>query len=255
MVAASRYIARQPDDSGFIAYSADEHSVWRELFATQRQLLPGRACAEFIDGLIALQLPATRIPQCTEVSARLGALTGWRIKPVEALISHQEFFTLLAARIFPAASFIRRREEFGYLQEPDVFHELFGHTPLLTHPVIADFSQKIGEAGCAAGPEYHDWLARLYWMTIEFGLIDTPDGLRAYGAGIISSPEELRYALESPAPQRLPFDPLTALRTSYRIDELQPRYFVLESFDQLSELTDRDLISLIDAARSPELFA
>ena len=157
---------------------------------------------------------------------------------------------MLSRRVFPAASFIRRREDFGYLKEPDIFHELFGHTPLLTHPVIADFSQKIGEAGCAAGPEYHDWLARLYWMTIEFGLIRTPDGLRAYGAGIISSPEELRYSLESPKPKRLAFDPLTALRTSYRIDVLQPVYFVLQSFDQLHELSQTDLIRLIDKARA-----
>lgn len=250
MVAVLKYVARQPDDGGFIEYCADEHQIWRELYATQRALLPGRACCEFIDGLIALQLPAKRIPQCTDVSARLRTLTGWRVTPVDALISHEEFFALLARRIFPAASFIRRREEFAYLREPDIFHELLGHTPLLTHPVIAEFSQRIGEAGCTAGPEYHEWLARLYWKTIEFGLIRTADGLRAYGAGIISSPEELRYSLESPVPKRLAFDPVTALQSTYRIDVLQPVYFVLHSFDQLRELTQTDLIELIDEARA-----
>ena len=254
MVAAAKYVARQPDNDGFIHYSPEEHALWRELYATQQKLLPGRACDEFIAGLAIVDLPHTRIPQCDEVSRQLESATRWRVTPVAALISHDEFFDLLSQCVFPAASFLRRRDAFGYLQEPDIFHELFGHTPLLSNPLVAEFSQRIGELGCSAGPDYHDWLARLYWMTIEFGLTDTQHGLRAYGAGIISSPKELQYALHSSIPKRRRFDALTALRTPYRIDELQPLYYVLDSFRQLAELADRNLLALIDEARELGLF-
>lgn len=250
MAAASQYIARQVDDNGLIHYTSAEHGVWRDLYQAQAKLLQGRACNEFIDGLEAVQLPATRIPQCDEVSEHLAAATGWRVTPVAALISNGEFFELLRRRVFPAAAFIRSRHEFDYLQEPDVFHELFGHTPLLSHSLFAEFSQCIGETGCAAGPDYHEHLARLYWTTIEFGLINTNSGLRAYGAGIISSPTELQYALQSSIPQRKPFDALTALRSAYDIDVLQPVYHVLDSFDQLKQLTKLNLVALIDEARS-----
>ena len=255
MAKPSRYIARKPDVAGFIAYTSQEHEVWRDLSAAQRPLLPGRACQEYLVGLNTLRLPFTRIPQCEEVSERLEIATGWRVQPVDALISFDKFFELLSRRSFPAASFIRAREEFDYLQEPDVFHELFGHTPLLTQPLFAEFSQRIGETGRAAPPEYHVWLARLYWMTIEFGLINTPKGLRAYGAGIISSPTELTYALQSDVPERRPFDALDALRTPYRIDVLQPIYYVLDSFRQLAELSERNLLTLIDEARELGLFS
>ena len=255
MAKPSKYLARKPDELGFIAYTRSEHAVWRDLCAAQRPLLHGRACAEYLAGLDCLRLPRTRIPQCEEVSARLELATGWRVQPVAALISFDKFFELLSRRIFPAASFIRAREEFEYLQEPDVFHELFGHTPLLTQPLFAEYSQRIGETGRAAPPEYHVWLARLYWMTIEFGLINTPTGLRAYGAGIISSPTELTYALQSDVPERRPFNALDALRTPYRIDVLQPIYYVLNSFRQLAELSERNLLTLIDQARELGLFS
>jgi len=254
MAKTSKYVARRPDASGFIDYMPGDHAVWRDLSAAQRPMLPGRACAEFIDGLNYLQLPATRIPQCIEVSERLDAATGWRVTPVAALISFNKLFDLLSNRVFPVASFIRTHEEFEYLQEPDVFHELFGHTPLLTNPLFAEYSQRIGEIGRAAAPEYHVWLARLYWMTIEFGLIDTQQGLRAYGAGIISSYAELTYALESGVPGRRPFDVMDALRTPYRIDVLQPVYYVLDSFRQLVELSEWNLIEIIDEARERGLF-
>ena len=249
MVKPSNYFARQPDDAGFIHYTPDEHAVWRDLYASQQTLLRARACGEFIDGLALLQLPSTHIPQCDAVSEQLEVATGWRVTPVAALIGFDEFFDLLSRRIFPAAAFIRTRDEFDYLQEPDIFHELFGHTPLLSNPLFAEFSQRIGEIGLSAPTDYHVWLARLYWMTIEFGLIETQCGLRAYGAGIVSSHAELKYAVQSTVPQRRPFDALTALRTPYRIDELQPVYYVLESFRQLTELAERDLLSLIDEAR------
>lgn len=255
MASSSKYVARTPDPTGFISYSADEHAVWRDLCAVQTPLLAGRACDEFIAGFDALRLPATRIPQCAEVSDRLDAATGWQVTPVAALISFDKFFDLLSRRIFPAASFVRCREEFDYLQEPDVFHELFGHTPLLTNAVFAEYSQRIGEIGCSVSPDYHVWLARLYWMTIEFGLINTKHGLRAYGAGIISSNTELIYSLESAIPRRRPFDAMNALRTPYRIDVLQPVYYVLESFRQLIQLTERNLIGMIDEARERGLFA
>lgn len=254
MVKASRYVARSPDEYGEIRYTPAEHAVWRDLSAVQRPLLPGRACDEYIAGLARLQLPTTRIPQCAEISERLEDATGWRVAPVPALIGFDEFFTMLARRIFPAASFIRTREEFDYLQEPDIFHELFGHTPLLMQPVFAAFSQRIGEIGRTAAPEYHVWLARFYWMTIEFGLINTRDGLRAYGAGIISSHTELAYALDSNVPERRPFNALDALRTPYRIDKLQPVYYVLDSFRELAELSECNLLALIDEAREHGLF-
>lgn len=254
MAKISKYIAREPDAFGVIDYTPDEHAVWRDLMGAQLPLLPGRACDLYLRGLDILDLPEDRIPQCREISAGLTAVTGWRVKPVAALIPFDEFFQLLKDRVFPAASFIRSRKEFRYLEEPDIFHEIFGHTPLLTHPVIAEFSQHIGRIGVAAPPAYHVWLARLYWMTIEFGLLDTPKGLRAVGAGIMSSNEELIYALESDLPERRPFDVVTALRTPYRIDQLQPIYYVLESLDQLLALTEIDLLRQIDEAKRRGLF-
>lgn len=254
MAKTSNYHARRPDPAGLIHYTPAEHTVWRELFAAQRPLLAGRACNQFMDGLTRLELPESRIPQCFEVSDRLNGLTGWQVEAVPALINFERFFDMLSRRVFPAASFIRRREDFDYLEEPDVFHELFGHTPLLTDPLFAEYSQRIGEIGNGAAAEYHVWLARLYWMTIEFGLINTPGGLRAYGAGIISSPTELTYALESDVPRRIPFHVMDALRTPYRIDVLQPVYFVLESFRELAELSERNLIALIDEARERGLY-
>jgi len=254
MAKSSKYVAYAPDDDGFIHYTPDEHSVWHDLYAAQSPLLPNRACDEYRAGLDYLELPTTRIPQCLEVSERLELATGWRVTPVAALIAFDEFFGLLSQKTFPAASFIRSREEFGYLQEPDVFHELFGHTPLLSQPLFAEFSQRIGEVGRDAPPEYHVWLARLYWMTIEFGLVNTPAGLRAYGAGIMSSNTELVYALESDVPQRRPFDALAALRTPYKINILQPIYYVLDDFRQLGKLADQDLLALIDQARELGLY-
>jgi len=249
MVSASKYVATQPDADGFIRYRAGEHRIWRDLLAAQQPQLAGRACAEFIEGLRRIQLPALRIPQCQEVSEHLTEATGWQVTPVEALIGQAEFFELLSQKIFPAASFIRSRQEFDYLQEPDIFHELFGHTPLLTNPLFAEFSQRIGEIGITAGEEYHSGLARLYWRTIEFGLIDTPHGLRAYGAGIVSSYQELTYSLEGPQPERRPFNLSDILAQPYQIDVLQPLYFVLDNFRQLLALGEADLINSIDSAR------
>ncbi len=190
------------------------------------------------------------MPQCKDVSRVLRQHTGWEVAPVPALINFDKFFKLLADKKFPAASFIRSREELDYLEEPDIFHEIFGHTPLLTDPRFAAFTHAYGKAGLAASKEDRVMLARLYWFTVEFGLIHRPgEGLRTYGAGIVSSIGETPYALESDEPQRKPFDPVDALRTPYRIDIFQTVYFVIESFDELFSLAQRDLIALIREAR------
>jgi phenylalanine-4-hydroxylase len=190
------------------------------------------------------------VPQCEEVSRVLRECTGWEVAPVPALINFTDFFNLLANKRFPAASFIRTREEMEYLQEPDIFHEIFGHTPLLTDPRFAAFTHAYGKAGAAARKEDRPMLARLYWFTVEFGLIHRPRrGLRTYGAGVVSSIGETVYALDSEEPQRKPFDPMDVLRTPYRIDIFQPIYFVIESFDTLFEVAQMDLLALIEKAR------
>jgi len=246
----TKYVAKIPDENGFIHYTEAENQVWHELITRQMKVLPGRACAEYIGALDRLELPQDRVPQCEEVSRVLRDHTGWEVAAVPALINFTDFFNLLANKRFPAASFIRSREEMGYLQEPDIFHEIFGHTPLLTDPRFAAFTHAYGKAGAAARKEDRPMLARLYWFTVEFGLIHRPEeGLRTYGAGIVSSSGETTYALESASPQRKAFDPLDVLRTPYRIDIFQPIYFVIESFDTLFEVAQMDLLGLIEQAR------
>ncbi|NND64875.1 MAG: phenylalanine 4-monooxygenase [Gammaproteobacteria bacterium] len=251
MAKVSQYVAKKPDANGLIDYSSDENSVWAELYARQTNIVATRACQEFIDGLERLDLPRDHVPQCQKVSDSLGALTGWRVKPVAALIGHDEFFSLLAQKTFPAASFIRRREELDYLQEPDIFHELFGHTPLLTDPRFAVYSEAFGHAGVGANRAQQIALLRLYWFSTEFGLIRQANGeLRIYGSGILSSKAETPYALESDIPKHQAFDPIEVLRTPYRIDIMQPLYFVIDDFDQLFDLAQQDLLALVDEASS-----
>lgn len=194
-------------------------------------------------------MPADRIPQCPDVSAKLRAATGWALEPVPALIPFSRFFELLANCKFPAATFIRRREELDYLQEPDIFHEIFGHCPMLTNQAVADFTQIYGKLGQKAKHEDQVMLAKLYWFTIEFGLIKTANGLRAYGGGILSSKKETIYSLDDPTVIRKPFEVMEVLRTPYRIDIVQPIYYVIDTFDVLFELIDMDLIALINEAR------
>lgn len=249
MAKASRYTSKQPDRNGAIHYSDEEHRVWHDLIERQLPMLPGQVCDEYIRALEILDFPRDRVPQLSEVSEVLRDHTGWSVAPVPALIDFTSFFELLANRQFPAATFIRRREDMDYLQEPDIFHEVFGHTPLLTDYRFAAFTEAYGKAGLAAEKRDHAMLARLFWFTVEFGLIGTDDGLRSYGAGIVSSPGELDYALNSDVPERKPFDALDALRTPYRIDIYQTVYFVLDSFDTLFELAQRDLMPLVAQAR------
>lgn len=245
----SRYTSRNADANGIIHYSDEEHGVWAELMARQLPMLPNRVCDEYCDALALMAFPEDRIPQLHEVSATLKAHTGWSVAPVPALINFTAFFELLANRQFPAATFIRRREDMAYLQEPDIFHEIFGHTPLLTDYRFAAFTEAYGKAGLAADKRDHAMLARLFWFTVEFGLVNTMDGLRSYGAGLVSSPGELNYSLDSDVPDRRPFEPIDALRTPYRIDIYQTVYFVIDSFDTLFDLAQDDLGAMVREAR------
>jgi phenylalanine-4-hydroxylase len=220
------------------AYSPDEHAMWDRLFARQSEQLVGRAVPAFLDGLDILHLSRPGIPDFAELSQKLSAQTGWSVVAVPGLVPDEVFFEHLAHRRFVAGRFIRRPEQIDYLQQPDVFHDVFGHVPLLTDPVFADYMQAYGEGGLRAvrlGAIQR--LARLYWHTVEFGLIRTPGGLRIYGSGIVSSHGESLYALESPTPPRIAFDLKRVMRTRYRIDDYQPAYFVIERFEDLLKQT------------------
>lgn len=249
------YTAKQPDEQGFIHYTEEEHGVWTTLMERQLEVLPGRACKAYINALDHLGLSTEHIPQCPEVSDILEPKTGWRVTPVPAIIPAGEFFALLADKQFPAASFIRDRRELDYLEEPDIFHEIFGHAPHLTDERFARFTHAYGLAGLAAGDAERELLARLYWFTAEFGLVNTDEGVRAYGAGICSSPGETRFAVESAEPERRPFDVLDVMRTPFRIDTYQPIYYVIDGFDTLFELASADLSKLIRKARQLGDFA
>ncbi|KAI3483903.1 hypothetical protein L1887_53138 [Cichorium endivia] len=205
----------------------------------------GKARKEYLDGIDKLGLPLDRIPQLSEINQVLADTTGWQVARVPALIPFQTFFELLANKQFPVATFIRTREELDYLQEPDIFHEIFGHCPLLTNPWFAEFTHTYGKLGLAATKEQRVYLARLYWMTIEFGLVDTPEGRRIYGGGILSSPKETVYSLSS-EPEHQAFDPLEAMRTPYRIDILQPLYFVLPNLKRLFEVAQEDIMGMVE---------
>ncbi|VEG90753.1 phenylalanine 4-monooxygenase [Legionella spiritensis] len=244
----SRYVSHQPDRHGMVNYSDEEHRIWQLLYERQMKILPGRACDEHMRGLDNLGLAPERIPQIPNVNDKLHSMTGWRVVPVAALISAREFFELLAKRCFPAATFIRCEEELDYVQEPDIFHEIFGHCPMLTNPVYADF---VHDYACKVldFPE-QQWalLQRLFWFTVEFGLIKTAHGLRAYGGGILSSISETPYSIDSDIPMRVMFDPVVAFRTPYRIDMLQKIYFVIEDYQQLYNFVHQDVATLMRRA-------
>jgi phenylalanine-4-hydroxylase len=246
---ATKYVAKVPDENGFIHYSDDEHRTWQSLINRQRPIAKKYACSEYLEALERMRFPDDRIPQCREVSEVLLQTTGWQVEPVAALIPFARFFQLLSEKKFPAASFIRSWDDLDYLQEPDIFHELFGHTPLLTDPRFAEFTHQYGLAGLRTPKENWSMLARLYWFTVEFGLMNTDKGLKTYGSGIVSSIGETPYAIESDIPIRKPFDPVELLRTPYRIDIFQTVYFVIDSLDDLYDLAQRDLVALIKEAR------
>ena len=213
-------------------YSDEEQAVWRLLVERQSALAQRYACDEFLKGLESLGIVDT-IPNFEAINARLTPLTGWRLVGVPGLIPDAAFYDHLAHRRFPVTVWIRKREEIDYLIEPDLFHDFFGHVPLLTDPVFADFMQAYGRRAIEAGAENIDRLARLYWFTVEFGLIRTPKGLKAYGAGILSSAAEVKHAIEGEGAERLPFDAAMTMQRPYEIDKLQPTYFVLDDFRQL----------------------
>jgi phenylalanine-4-hydroxylase len=220
------------------AYSPVEHAMWDRLFERQARMLPGRAAPEFIDGLDILRISRPGIPNFDELSERLMKATGWQVVAVPGLVPDRVFFEHLANRRFVAGRFIRTPEQIDYLQEPDVFHDVFGHVPLLANPVFADYMQAYGEGGLRAESlGAIDRLARLYWYTVEFGLVRRGDALKLYGSGIVSSYGESLFALDDPSPNRLGFDLRRVMRTPYRIDAYQQTYFVIDSFEDLLRQT------------------
>ena len=219
-------------------FSEEEHSVWDLLFERQSKQLPGRAADEYLEGLDVLHLSRPGIPNFEELSEKLMKATGWQVVAVPGLVPDDVFFDHLANRRFPAGNFIRKRDQLDYLQEPDVFHDVFGHVPMLANPVFGDYMEAYGKGGLRSlefGAIHK--LARLYWYTVEFGLIRQPDGLRIYGSGIVSSHGESQFALDSGSPNRLGFDMERVMRTEYRIDDYQQTYFVIDSFEGLLETT------------------
>lgn len=240
----ARYTAYIPDVNGYINYSSEEDKIWEILYNRQIKVVEGIAYDEFILNVKKLELTPYKVAQACDVSDRLRKLTGWSVEPVAALIDFKRFFQLLSEKKFPAASFIRRQEDLDYLPEPDIFHEIFGHCPGLTNFDFAGFTHKIGELGITLDKPDYIMLARLYWFTVEFGLIDTNLGLRVYGAGILSSKEESEYALYSDIPLRKQFDLVEVLRTPYRYDEKQKIYFIIDSFKELYDLVSGEKLQI-----------
>jgi phenylalanine-4-hydroxylase len=243
-------------EQDFALYTESDHDTYRRLYARQLQQLPGLACREFVDAVQQLGAP-DRIPRFDAISERLSRATGWQIVGVPGLIPEEAFFALLADRRFPVTDWIRKPEEFDYVVEPDIFHDLFGHVPLLFDPTFADYMQAYGRGGLKASRlDACELLARLYWYTVEFGLIATAEGLRAYGAGILSSAGELRHSVTSPQPRRVAFNLQRLMRSRYKIDTYQSTYFVIDSFAQLFEATAPDFTPIYRAVRAlPEVDA
>lgn len=225
-----------PQDWG--RFTQAEHDMWDRLFARQSAMLPGRAASAFLKGIEVLKLTKPGIPDYAELNERLMAATGWQVVAVPGLVPDEVFFDHLANRRFVAGNFIRRPDQLDYLQEPDVFHDVFGHVPMLADPVFADYMQAYGRGGLRSlGFGALGKLARLYWYTVEFGLIQEAEGLRIYGAGIVSSYGESIFALDDPSPNRISFDLTRVMRTEYRIDDYQQNYFVIPSLDHLLKVT------------------
>lgn len=238
------------------SYTPEEHATWDKLFARQAAMLPGRVVPAFIDGLDVLKMTQPGIPDLRELNARLMQATGWQVVAVPGLVPDEVFYKHLSQRRFVAGRFIRKPHELDYLQEPDIFHDVFGHVPLLAHPVFADYMQAYGEGGLrAASLGMIEPLARLYWYTVEFGLIRDGSALKLYGSGIVSSYAESLFALDDPSPNRIGFDLERVMRTRYRIDDFQQNYFVIDSFeDLLAQTRDADFGPLYERLRSlPEI--
>ncbi|MDO9430521.1 MAG: phenylalanine 4-monooxygenase [Phenylobacterium sp.] len=257
-IAAGPPPGARPDwtiDHDWSAYSQAEHDVWTTLYERQAGLLQGRACDAFLKGLDALDLHRGGIPDFSRINEELTRLTGWSVVAVPGLVPDEVFFEHLANRRFPAGRFIRKADQLDYLQEPDVFHDVFGHVPMLTDPTFADYMQAYGQGGMRAlgRGQLHN-LARLYWYTVEFGLLETPEGLRIYGAGIVSSLAESIFALDDPSPNRLGFDLERVMRTPYRIDDFQQVYFVIPSLKSLLKATLQDFAPIYERlSQAPDI--
>jgi len=266
-----RHVEHQQTDKGYVPvytttvvaqpwadYTATDHDVWRQLYERQRALLVGRASDEFLVAQDAMGMTPDAIPKFDDLNEVLRAATGWELVGVEGLLPELTFFEHLANRRFPVTWWIRKPEQLDYLAEPDLFHDLFGHVPLLMNPVFADYMQAYGRGGVKAhgiGPEALVNLTRLYWYTVEFGLIHQKDGLRIYGSGIVSSKGESIYCLDSDAPNRIGFDLERIMRTRYRIDTYQKTYFVIDSFEQLMQATGPDFRPLYERLAAQDSYA
>ena len=238
-------VVEQPWDT----YTDTDHQVWAQLFERQKAVLPGRASDEFLSALAAMEMTPDRIPRFDDLNPILRAATGWELVGVEGLLPELTFFDHLANRRFPVTWWIRKPDQMDYLSEPDLFHDLFGHVPLLMNPVFADYMEAYGRGGVKAhgiGEDALVNLTRLYWYTVEFGLIRQKDGLRIYGSGIVSSKGESIHCLESDAPNRIGFDLERIMRTRYRIDTYQKTYFVIDSFEQLMDATGPDFAPIYE---------
>ncbi|MFH0262691.1 phenylalanine 4-monooxygenase [Vibrio barjaei] len=249
----TQYVSKPVNELDFVEWSSEEDQIWHDLVVRQLDLIEDRACQEYLHGLDLLDLPLDRVPQLPEINRVLHRETGWQVEPVPALIDFDRFFALLADRKFPVATFLRSREEFDYLQEPDFFHEIFGHCAMLTNPQFAEFTRIYGKLGSDADAKQRVYLARLYWFTVEFGLVEQNGLTKIYGGGILSSPGETLYALDDERPLRQAFDLDTVLRTPYRIDIMQPTYFVLDDIDQLYQLRSDDLTEDVNRAMNAGL--
>jgi phenylalanine-4-hydroxylase len=238
-------------DQNWAGYTAEDHETWRILYNRQKELLKGRACDEYLSNMDRLKISDAEIPDFKKLSVALKALTGWEVVAVPGLIPNLAFFQLLAERKFPAGNFIRRRDQLDYIEEPDVFHDVFGHVPLLADPVFADYMEAYGKGGMRA-QEFGtiNNLSRLYWYTVEFGLMRTEKGLRIYGAGILSSPGESVFALDDESPHRVDFDLKRVMETSYRVDDYQQTYFIIDDFKQLFDETYQDFSKLYGEIRA-----
>jgi phenylalanine-4-hydroxylase len=245
---ANTYISNPVDEKGYVDWSEVENQTWATLFDRQKDIIQGKAADQFMAGLEILNFSKSKVPQIPEINEVLNDYTGWGIEPVPALIQPSHFFTLLSNKRFPAATFIRTPEELDYLQEPDIFHEVYGHTPLLTNNAYGEFMQKFGKLALKADAKDRRRLFRIFWFTIEFGLLETSSGLKAYGGGILSSIGETQYFLGE-TPEKKIFDVLEVLRTPYRIDIMQPLYFVIKEFDELFTILDQDIMELIKKSK------
>ena len=235
------------------AYTEVEHDTWDTLYARQMRILPGRASDAFLNGLNALDLNTGGIPDFALMNPKLKALTGWTVVCVPGLVPDEVFFDHLANRRFPSGQFIRKPDQLDYLQEPDIFHDVFGHVPMLTDPDFADYMEAYGKGGQrAAGLGMLPQLARLYWYTVEFGLMESPQGLRIYGAGIVSSATESVFALEDHSPNRIGFELERVMRTLYRIDDFQQVYFVIPSIEALKAMTLQDFAPVYERLKGAD---